>query len=329
MKRRFLLAAVLVSTASAPAQADVHVFTGSCDGSAIAMLGPDLFATVSDEEAMIRIFRLEGGSDIAKSRLPVGSPLGLTSDQEGDFEAAARVGDTIYWIASFGSGKDGGAEPSRRRFFATHVAADGLLSLIGTSSSRRGSGLFDALIFDPKLASYDLGHAALLPPKTANALNIEGLAADGEGGLVIGLRNPLAGTPGKALLVTLANPAQVIAGTQAPVLSRVATISLGGRGIRDLVFRPGHKDFLILAGAIDETRDFALFQWSGDPNEKPKELPNDFGDLNPEALTILEDGRLLFLSDDGEVKPIPAGKTCKKLPDAQKQFRGLISQAPD
>jgi hypothetical protein len=293
------------------------------------MVAPDRFATISDEEPTIRTYPLSGGNDIPARRLAIDSPLSLSADEEGDFEAAATIGDTIYWIASLGSGRDGGSEPSRRRFFATRIVAGGTLVLLGSLESRRSNALFDALVHDPKLAAYDLAHGALLPPKSPKALNIEGLSADGKGGLLIGFRNPLAGTLGKALLVTLANPAQVVAGTQAPVLSQAVTIPLGGRGVRDIVYRPRQGDFLILAGAIDERRNFALYRWTGDQNQYPKQLPIDFGDLNPEALTVLSDGRLLFLSDDGEVKASPGAKTCKKVPDALKQFRALIKPSPD
>ena len=328
VRRGFVLAAI-ACTASAQAQAQLQVYSGSCDGSAIAMVGSNRFATVSDEEPVIRTYSFGGGGDLPAQRLFLTSPLGLSAKEEGDFQAAAKIGDTIYWIASFGSGKDGGAEPSRRRFFATHMAPDGTLVPVGATESRRSHVLFDALVEERKLAAYDLAQAALLPPKSPKALNIEGLAANRTGGLVIGFRNPLAGAPGRALLVTLANPGQVVAAKQAPILSEVVTIQLGGRGVRDIVYRPAQSDYLILSGAVDEARDFALYRWSGDPKEDPKQVPIDFGDLNPEALTVLNDGRLLFLSDDGEVKMGQDAKTCKKMPGAQKQFRALLYRAPD
>ena len=304
-------------------------YAGSCDGSAAAMLGPGRFVTVSDEENSVRTYAIVGGSDHLDKRIDLSSLFGPELKvQEGDFEAAARAGDIIYWIGSFGSGKKGGAQPARRRFFATRIAADGTLELLGTPQSRTGSALFDALISHPALASYKLADAALLPPKSAGALNIEGLAVDGVGNLRVGFRNPQTASAGYALVVTLANPLDVITKSAPAQIIDVDLIDLEHRGIRDMVYRAAQKDFILIAGTIDEMADFALFRWTGLKSEKPVKLTTNFGQLNPEGVTVLDDRRLLILSDDGEVAPQAGGPVCKDLPADKRQFRGLIMAMP-
>lgn len=328
MKFGLILAAIACAAGAAPA-ANEQVYTGSCDGSAIAMIGSDRFVTVSDEDPVLRTYPIGGGSDVPSRRVDLRSSLDLHPDEEGDFEAAARIGDTIYWIASFGSGKHGGEEKSRRRFFGTKVSLDGRLTVLGNARSRSDTTLFDVLTRDPRLAGYKLAEGALLPPKSANALNIESLAANGHGGLLIGFRNPLAGNGAKAIVITLANPAQVVAGTQKPILLGVTEIKLGGRGVRDMIFRPQRNDYLIVAGAIDETRDFAIYRWTGIATDEPTKLSVDLGSLNPEALAVFNDGHLLLLSDDGEQAAPDGDKTCKKLPLAQRHFRAMIRPSLD
>ena len=321
----YFLAAMALAGAPVPS-----VYPGICDGSAVILTGPDRFVTISDEEPAIYGFPLAGGPSI--SRLDLRAALGLPADKEGDFEAAARIGDTIYWIASFGANKNGKAQPTRRQFFATSVAADNTLTVLGSAPGDNGARLFGALINHPKLSGYDWAKAATTPPKSVGGISIEGLAATPSGALMIAFRNapPEKGKKKreKALVVILTNPAEAAAGAT-PILSDVVPIDLGGRGVRDIVYRPARGDFLILAGAIDSSGKFALYRWSDTSGRKPHKLFSDFGALNPEGLTLLNDGRLLVLSDDGEVPDLPGGAICKDVPAAQKKFRGMILPSPD
>ena len=321
----YLLAAMAFAAAF-PATPAPSVYSGICDGSAVVLTGPDRFVTITDEEPAIYSFPLAGGA--STGRLDLHAALGLAPDKEGDFEAAAQIGDTIYWIASFGANKNGKAQPTRRQFFATRVAADGSLTVLGSMPGENGGKLFDALTSQRKLDDYDWAGAATTSPKSRGGISIEGLATTPSGGLLIAFRNAPPKKRKKALIVTLANPAATAAGAT-PILSDVMQISLGGRGVRDIVYRPARGDYLIIAGAIDSSGDFALYRWSGKPGGKPQKLSGDFGTFNPEGLTVMNDGRLLLLSDDGEVSGTSGGATCKDLPAAQKGFRGAIFPSPD
>jgi len=327
MRKKWALVC-LIASAAVGTSGRAADYVGACDGSAVAMIDPLTFVTVSDEEPVLKIYPLNGGTDLQTRRTLLSSSLGFDPKDEGDIEAAAKIGNTVYWIASLGSGKKGGAEPSRRRFFATRVGDKGQLTVLGTPASRASQALFETLVHDPALAPYHLEEAALLPPKSPGALNIEGLAPNGKDGVLIGFRNPTSGPDANAILVDLINPEQVVLGTHAPTLARVIMLDLGRRGIRDIAYRPAHKDYLVLAGAIDEVQNFAIYRWSGDISQKPIKLDADFQGTGPEALVELDDGRLLVLSDDGELKNAD-GVPCKKLPEGQKHFRGIIISKPD
>ena len=54
------------------------------------------------------------------------------------------------------------------------------------------------------------------------------------------------------------------------------------------------------------------------------DLKIDFGDLNPEALVVFEDGRLLILSDDGARKV--GDLTNKDLEECKQSFRSVWVQ---
>jgi hypothetical protein len=151
-------------------------------------------------------------------------------------------------------------------------------------------------------------------------LNIEGLCATAEGHLWIGFRNPIPG--GRALLVPLFNPAEVVTGGTAE-LGDPMLVDLGGLGIRDMVFAGGR--FVIAAGSYNGGNEAALFEWQG-PGAKPERWPGlDLKGWNPEAiLPVPGAGALDFhlLSDDGTRKV--AGKDCKDWEDpALKRFRGM------
>src|SRR5687767_3658238 len=102
--------------------ADSSVFLGCCDASAAIALTDDLFVVANDEDNILRVY----------SRQRLGRPA-TTVDLTGflnpgrkfaevDIEAAARVGDRIYWISSHGQNAKGKARESRHRFFATSVS---------------------------------------------------------------------------------------------------------------------------------------------------------------------------------------------------------------
>ena len=211
------------------------VYSGMCDASAAAALNDHLFAVASDEDSVIRVYRRDqSGAPVQSINLT--TFLDLDPKQpESDIEGAARVGDRIYWITSHGRNRNGRERASRQRFFATQIVtnAEGVhLKMAGGAYEH----LLSDLIRNPKLKSLNLAAASKLEPKARGALNIEGLSATPEGGLLIGFRNPI--PHGKAFLVPMLNPDQVVHGGAAK-LGEPIFLDLGGRGIRDSIATPG------------------------------------------------------------------------------------------
>src|SRR5690606_28821785 len=125
--------------------------------------------------------------------------------------------------------------------------------------------LLEDLIAAPVLRPYGLAEASAAgrAPKDEGGFNIEGLAATPEGHLLIGLRNPV--PQGRALVVPLLNPAEIIRGQRAR-LGEPALLDLAGRGIRDLV-GVGREYFILAGEPGDNDRSSLstqLFRWAGD-----------------------------------------------------------------
>src|ERR1041385_7387829 len=141
-------------------------------------------------------------------------------------EAAASMGNRIFWIGSHGRNKNGKERSNRCRLFATDFKIEQGAPIL-TFAGKPCKTLLQSLIADPSLDRFHLSKAATLAPKEPEALNIEGLAAAPEGHLLIGFRNPI--PEGKALLVPLLNPNEVIEG-KAPQFDAPILLDLGGLG---------------------------------------------------------------------------------------------------
>ncbi len=191
----------------------IVVFEGTCDASGAVPLGGHLFALADDEDNVLRVY------DAAKGGAPLHSvdltaALGLEGKHkplEADLEAATGLGELAFFLTSHGRTSAGKKAPGRFRFFATTRPDDGArFALVGTPYPH----LLEDLLAEPSLAKFELAAAAERAPKEPGGLNIEGLTATvDQRALLIGFRNPLPG--GKALLVPLENPREVIAGAHA------------------------------------------------------------------------------------------------------------------
>ena len=295
------------------------LYRGMCDASAVVTLGSNYFVVADDEDNILRIYSREKGGlpvrAIDFARFLAVNPR----SPEADIEGAARIGDCIYWITSHGRNKNARQRPNRHRFFAsTVVESNGAFDI--KPVGRPYGSLLPDLAKDPKLAGFNLSVAATLAPKTTGALNIEGLCATPEGHLLLGFRNPV--PQGKALIVPLLNPVELISGRPARFGSPIL-LELGGFGIRSIAASSGR--YLIVAGSRDGDGQSVLYEWKGGEN-KPQRLERDelFG-LNPEAIEFFLDGeteRLLLVSDDGAM--LVGGKPCKQLKDpGLKSFRAV------
>ena len=316
-----LFAASLVGDASAAETTPVMTRSGACDASGAVAVGPGTFVVASDEDNVLRVY---GPNDASPQpgAIDVSAFLGLKpGGPEADLEGATRIGDVIYWITSHGADGKGRPRPSGRRLFATQVAVvNGRAQL--TPLGAPYELLVQDFIGDPELQPFGLKAAAKRAPKTPNALNIEGLTATPAGGLLIGFRNPI--PQGKALVVPLDNPRDVVMGKAKAKLGAPILLSLAGFGIRSIEYAAARGEYLIVAGPDGVVGPFHLYRWSGSKDDAPIEVPGvSFTGLQPEALIVYpEDAHTIeILSDDG-TRDI-GGVVCKDLPVAQRVFRSL------
>ncbi len=316
-----ILASSLAGGASPSETSAVMTRSGACDASGAVAVGPGTFVVASDEDNVLRVY---GSNDVPPQpgALDISAFLGLKpGGPEADLEGATRIGDVIYWITSHGADRKGRPRPSGRRLFATQVAVvDGRAQF--TPVGQPYEALVEDFIADPGLHPFGLKAAAKRAPKTPNALNIEGLTATPEGGLLIGFRNPI--PQGKALVVPLLNPKDVVMGKAKAKLGSPILLSLAGRGIRSIEYSAGRGEYLIVAGPDGVTGPFQLYRWAGSQSEAPIEVPGvSFAGLQPEALIVHPDNAntIELLSDDG-TRDI-RGVACKDLPVDQQVFRTL------
>jgi hypothetical protein len=188
--------------------------------------------------------------------------------------------------------------------------------------------LVNALVGDTSLARYGIASASRRPPEETGGLNIEGLAATPDGRLLIGFRNPV--PEGRALVVPIENPADVIFRERQPRLGRAMTVALGGRGIRSIEYVPALRAYVLVAGSANGGRDFALYRWSGTAADAPRLIEGaPLKGLSPEAIVVerARPDRLILLSDDGGRRI--GGEECKSAKDSRKFFRSVVVPIPE
>ena len=181
--------------------------------------------------------------------------------------------------------------------------------------------LLEDLAHAPALQKYSLESASRKAPESKDGLNIEGLAATPQGALMIGFRNPIPG--GKALIVLLDNPQQIVEGERAK-LGPPIELSLNGLGVRSIEYSESRGLYLIVAGPYNDDGKVALFSWSGKASDAAELIPEGtFGNLNPEAMFIYpgELTAVQFLSDDSGRKLKGVGG--KEMVPAKQRFRSV------
>jgi len=294
----------------------IQVYHGASDASAAVALSQDMFVMADDENNILRVYKIGVASPVYSYDMT--EFLKIEPDHpEADIEGATMVGRRVYWITSHGRNKDGKLRPNRYRFFATDIDVVGekvRIQPVGKPCSTLLAGLLSLKAMRDldlhKAAGFgltDLSGKKMedLAPKD-EGLNIEGLSASADGKtLYIGFRNPRPANKSTrrecALVVPLNNPADVIEKGDAPNFGDPILWDLAGLGIRSMEYSAFHKAFFLVAGASDETSEFALYRWSGAKDEKP-EFVKDMSRSNfgPEALIPFADAEmLLLLSDDG------------------------------
>lgn len=263
-----------------------RVFTGICDGSAAVMLDADTLLVAYDELNSLFAFALSGGAPAA--RFDLEELLDLPSSGEIDIEAAARVGERIWWIGSHGRDSGANDAPNRRLLFATSVPSPGLqdLQLLVPPQD------LTAVLLDSPSVRTVLNKAVRKRAPKEGGMNIEGLAATADAGLLLGFRSPLSdpgGMTGKALLVRLLPDDDWFS------VQSISQLDLDNRGVRDIV---RHDDgYVMIAGPVKSGGEFALYAWDG-VSAQAEPLQQITG-LHAEALVDIGD-RWLLLSDDGK-----------------------------
>jgi len=272
------------------------LYSGSSDASGAIAVDTNLFIVADDENNVLRMYRSDlAGPPVKEFDFSAFLQLEGKS-QEADFEAATRIGDRAFWMGSHGRNKNGKERPNRGVFFATDIKGIGgevTLTPVGKPCKT----LLQNLIAEPRFARFHFAQASQRSPKEPGALNIEGLTATPDGHLLIGFRNPV--PEGKALLVPLLNPNEVMMGSP-PKFGDAIQLDFGGRGIRDIAWYSG--TYVIMGGSYREGGDFRIYHWKG-PGSQPKGLTiHHLWDYHPEAIIIYPQkglDEIQILSDDG------------------------------
>jgi len=320
-RRAIVVCAVLAACNRKPSHDAEVVFTGMCDASGAVPLSDGRFLVADDEDNVLRTYD-SARPGAPTSQLDVSAFLGVPVKKKGaaetDLEAATRIGDRAYFITSHALSSAGKYKPERFRFFATSAPAHGDPEPVG----KPYEGLLADLLSEPQLTPFDLARAAELPPKAPGGFNIEGMVARREGGVWLGFRNPL--PQGRALLVPLLNPEELVTGQHAR-FGQPLTVDLRGLGVRALGAWKGR--YLIAAGRYDSGGVSRLLEWDG--QAVVKDVPGvNLDGYNPEAFFVpAAQNGLLLLSDDGSRNV--DGEECKSLRDREKKrFRGLWLTLP-
>jgi hypothetical protein len=272
------------SAATTPANA--VYYSGAGNGSTAIDVGGGYMLVGDDESNVLRLYQ-EGvsGPPVKTFDLTNLLPDGST---EIDIEAAAKVGNRIYWTGSMSNDTSGNLEPARSTLFATDVSGSGAnttLTYVGSYTGLRN----DLISWDKDngsgLGANYLGFAASaasgVGAHEADAFNVEGLefAPGSSTTAYIAFRAPLepTGTRNEALLVPVTNINALVTdgnpGTTHATFGAPIFFQLGGLGFRELRQNSAGQ-YLLIAGSAAETDDFALYGWDGQPADAAVAAPN-------------------------------------------------------
>jgi predicted extracellular nuclease len=301
---------------------------GASDFSTALDLGDGTMVVSDDETNVLRVY------DRTHSRYPAQSfdvrAAGLSlrdSDvaREIDIEAAARAGNTIYWLGSHAQNSSGNTRLNRQELFSTNL--NGTTLQLGGSYQR----LRDDLIAWDQANGNVLGLAAAATrAPEPDGFNIEAaeFAPDGTT-LLVGFRGPLAGD-GKAVVVPVTNVAALVAGNPTTGVSAAfgSTLrwDLGGRGVRE-IRRNAANQYLIIAGpggaGTGAPGEFRFYSWDGNPANQPVVRAGSLDSVaavgKPEAIVdvpnpLTNSSAVQVLTDSGDTVWYGDGTIAKELP---------------
>ena len=298
-----------------------HRYSGISNPSGALALNDNVFIVADDEDNQLRIYDRNILEKPLQTIALSSVFKGVVADGDGleiDLESAADIGGVSFWIGSHSTNRSGEHRPARHRLLAVSIKPGAKDKFAVSPVGQIYTTLIDDLRDDKRFDDYHFGKAQKTSPKAVGGLSIEGLASTPDNGLLIGFRNPLSGGDvkhdrlkhGKALLVKLKNPFEVIHGLKAKFADPIE-LDLDGFGIREITRFKKHK-YLIVAGPYHENIPTAehkkeaskLFEWSS-KSGKLNELKNiDLADFNIEAALFYPSNEddLQLLSDDGKVE---------------------------
>ncbi len=272
---------------SAPtSSASASYLYGSSDSSAAIDVGDGHILVADDEDQVIRLYeRGANGYPVKTFNFQTHSQV-----SEVDLEGAARRGDTIYWVGSYGnSSSSGEARPERRTTFTTTVTGSGAdVELTFGTLYDRSESLFPSLLAWDADNGHGLGAdtlkfaTATVPgrfPSAPDGFGIEGFefAPGSTGAGYLSFRAPTITVADnqRALIVPVENFESVITESATPAFGAPILMDLGNRSIRD-IRKNVNDEYVILAGPIT-SQGWAVYTWDGKAGSAPvfnRDLPS-------------------------------------------------------
>ncbi|WP_253841975.1 ExeM/NucH family extracellular endonuclease [Actinokineospora globicatena] len=331
---------------SAALPAGQRSYYGASDASTAIDLGGGAMVVSDDETNVLRVYDREHSRYPAQAFDARAAGLALRDTdvtREIDIEAAARTGDTIFWVGSHGQNSSAKTRLNRQELFTTTVTGTGT----GASLALGGSyqTLRDDLIAWDRANGDALGIAAAATRAPEGdgsggptGVNIEGaeFAPDGTT-LLLAFRGPLT-SDGKAIVVPVTNAAALVAGNPTTgvtaAFGQALRWDLGGRGVRE-IRRNAANQYLLIAGPSDAgtgaAGEYKFFTWDGDATHQPQPRAGSLDAFNqvgkPEAIVdvpnpLTDTATVQVLTDDGDTVFYGDGTIAKELPQWQRKAVG-------
>ncbi len=327
---------VIKYAASAAGSASTRFLTGAANASTAIAIDANYMLVGDDENQALRLY------DRNNSGLPVNSfdftsSLGLINTsgvlREVDIEAAARVGNRIFWLGSQSNNDAGNNRPNRDRIFATDISGTGAnttLSYTGRYDFLRediiNKDALDGFGFGANFFGLATSAADGVSSKISSGYNIEGLEfAPDNTTAYVAFRAPQEPTTGRtnALIVPVTNFTSLISGQAqgSATFGAPIQLDLGGRGIREIRKNAANQyQYVIIAGPAGDATgiapaDFRLYTWTGVSTDAPVLRSADLTALNtggsfesivevPNSLTnssqlqiLVDNGSTVFYND--------------------------------
>ncbi len=333
MRRRHLIQALCVAplaiaeaTGAAAIEGESEVVSGTLElpgviGATVLSGGSLLLTTRASNGLHLlpnALDPLRSGRVRRDSLLPLGGGLAGQISLQGLTDAAWDGVNTAFVVTSHGRTATGEAPPEQYRLARLKFDATGKLLAAAETDA-----LLQAVVADvPFLAD------AIRRTPARSGLNIEGLAWDPKGELLVGLRAPTVteSTPRPhdgqedAVVLRLRNPDALFDAPRAPaVLGDTVKIDLRGQGIRGMTWDSQRKGAWVVAGLSAEPghpvkSPWGLWFWNGIEPPRQAIIPATVTLDQPEAICRLEanEGVRLLLVEPGKSEsrfvllPLPA-----------------------